>query len=233
MLLGWLQFRGPDHFVFWVLKYMSLLPWVNCMFQTAHCSSKFNGSFLFQVTGLGPTCYVQVAQMVTTPRSSLGQAGPGVPGPAKGSASNSNTAVIEHEATVGGDTDIYQDKPKLVQEPVKKRLFDPPSSASPPPSVPGAGVSTPPSPVTFREEESKRLSSETRRLLLCHQEHAMTLSELMEHFSAEGDPANPSAESLYQALMTHGGGSSSGDGPSGQNKFEVCINRKIHLLIVD
>ena len=52
--------------------------------------------------------------------------------------------------------------------------------------------------IPSEEKEFQRLSSETRRLLLCHQEHAMTLSELWQCFRDMEDPACPQ---LPQDLM--------------------------------
>ena len=59
----------------------------------------------------------------------------------------------------------------------------------------GAGEGT-----RLDEKEIQRLCSETHRLLLCHQEHAMTVSELASCFKAADDPAQPSPEELYLCL---------------------------------
>ena len=55
----------------------------------------------------------------------------------------------------------------------------------------------------LNEKESQRLASETQRLLLCHHEHAMTVSELVLSFTEAGDPARPSAEELHLCLHKH------------------------------
>lgn len=52
-------------------------------------------------------------------------------------------------------------------------------------------------------KDAERLSSETKRLLLGHSEHALTLSELVETFREAKDPAKPSAEMLYESLSKY------------------------------
>jgi len=51
-------------------------------------------------------------------------------------------------------------------------------------------------------DEGKRMVNETRRLLLLHQEHAMTLTELVDGFQAQEDPSNISVQTLYRYLST-------------------------------
>ena len=53
---------------------------------------------------------------------------------------------------------------------------------------------------TLSVKDAERLSSETKRLLLCHREHALTLSELVECFKEAQDPAAPTVEQLYDSL---------------------------------
>ena len=55
----------------------------------------------------------------------------------------------------------------------------------------------------FSDRESQRLASETQRLLQCHQEHAMTVSELVQSFEEAGDPALPRPEELSLCLHKH------------------------------
>lgn len=124
-------------------------------------------------------------------------------------ATKTVTKELDSAASKNTEIDIYQDMPKLVGVTVKSK---PPSDAAG--SSPSA--ERPPQ-VAIREEEAKRLCSETRRILLCHQEHAMTLTELAEHFCSVGDPTSPTAESLYAVLKKQ----SSGD--ASERKFEVCM----------
>ena len=64
-------------------------------------------------------------------------------------------------------------------------------------------------------KDAERLSSETKRLLLGHSEHALTLSELVESFRESRDPARPTAEMLYESLSKHNTRSAGGQ------RFEV------------
>ena len=74
----------------------------------------------------------------------------------------------------------------------------------------------------FDEKESRRLCSETQRLLLTHQEHAMTLAELVECFRAGEDPAAPSTEELYECLRAY---NTKVSGPTkGQKLFQVLFH---------
>lgn len=59
-------------------------------------------------------------------------------------------------------------------------------------------------------KDSDRLSSETRRMLLRHREHAQTLSELVECFEEARDPAHPTVNTLYESLRDK------------TDKFKVC-----------
>ena len=49
----------------------------------------------------------------------------------------------------------------------------------------------------FVEKVRLRLVSEMHRLLMCHSEHAMTLTELCEEFRKTDDPACPSEQDLH------------------------------------
>ncbi len=55
-------------------------------------------------------------------------------------------------------------------------------------------------PLSSPQQDSERLSSETKRILLRHREHAQTLSELVECFKETQDPACPTVNTLYQCL---------------------------------
>lgn len=123
-----------------------------------------------------------------------------------------NPSPSPHEHNVTGCGGDAEGMPTLVKETAKKKLFDQPLQTAKPPTT--SDTSPPAAPVELPEEAAKRLSSETRRLLLCHQEHAMTLTELVESFVAMGDPAKPNPELLYQILMRHGATNAGG-------KFEV------------
>lgn len=149
---------------------------------------------------MGPTCYVQAVQ------SPKGKGAPGSPQAVAVEATKPLTKAAPKgsqtsDTTNGGHSDV----PKLTNESVKKKLFDQPqhgdaptTSKVPHPPPPGACELEPG--LSVVGEEAKRLVSETRRLLLCHQEHAMTLTELVESFAAQGDPAHPTAETLYPVL---------------------------------
>lgn len=112
------------------------------------------------------------------------------------------------------DSDMYQDMPKLVGVVLKKRHASDSESVPPPSSGEGSPGAV------IREEEARRLCSETRRILLGHQEHAMTLTELAEHFCSEGDPATPTSDSLYGVLKKQSAGD--GGATAATEKFEVC-----------
>lgn len=79
------------------------------------------------------------------------------------------------------------------------------------------------------EREMKRLSSETHRLLLMCQEHAMTLAELVGCFQEAEDPATPTAQELYQSLKRFG---IKGGGSKPQNNFQVGINWSSSILYI-
>lgn len=104
------------------------------------------------------------------------------------------------------DSDIYQDMPKLIGVTTKKK-----------PQLDSGNNSECSPQGAIREEEARRLCSETRRILLCHPEHAMTLTELAEHFCSAGDPADPSSDSLYTVLKKQSTGDVS------EKKFEVSV----------
>ena len=71
-------------------------------------------------------------------------------------------------------------------------------------------------------KDAERLSSETKRLLLRHSEHALTLSELVESFRESRDPARPTAEMLYKSLSEYN------TRTAGGQRFEVR-NFVVHL----
>lgn len=172
---------------------------------------------------MGPTCYVQAVQ------SPKGKGAPGSPQAVAVDAKPLTKAAPKgsqmSDATNGGHSDV----PKLTNESVKKKLFDQPQHSDapttsskvphPPPPPPGACELEPG--LSVVGEEAKRLVSETRRLLLCHQEHAMTLTELVESFAAQGDPAHPTAETLYPVLEV-----------SKVDKFEVVFFNRTALVEV-
>ena len=158
---------------------------------------------------------MQLVLTATTPRGSLSKADPeGTPNQEKSAPTkNTSHSTHDHDITAGGDADVHGGIPNLVKETAKKKLFEEPPQSSGP-STSGTSPMSPP--VELPEEAAKRLSSETRRLLLCHPEHSMTLAELVESFVAMGDPAKPNPQLLYQALMRHGGTTG--------GKFVVCTN---------
>ena len=55
----------------------------------------------------------------------------------------------------------------------------------------------------LEDKDSQRLSSETHRLLQCHHEHAMTVSELVQSFKEAEDPLSPEPEVLHLCLHKH------------------------------
>ena len=55
-------------------------------------------------------------------------------------------------------------------------------------------------------KDAERLSSETKRLLLRQYKHSLTLDELVESFRETRDPAQPSAEMLYESLKRNNTG---------------------------
>ena len=75
----------------------------------------------------------------------------------------------------------------------------------------------------LEDRDSQRLASETHRLLQCHHEHAMTVSELVQSFKEAEDPISPGPEVLNLCLHKHNvkkGGSKS---PSIFQVMDVCI----------
>ena len=55
----------------------------------------------------------------------------------------------------------------------------------------------------LEDKDSQRLASETHRLLQCHHEHAMTVSELVQSFKEAEDPLSPEPEVLHLCLHKH------------------------------
>lgn len=195
------------------------------------------------MTGSGPLCYVQLVQSpkVDNPKPSTSKATPDIPPPSSSSSSPKSTKTLavapatepsDEKKKEGGD--IYQDMPELVTSPSKKKSQPDTktapvvktalsSKASPTTSSPGSG-SSPQGGVgggtgganVIRDDEARRLCSETRRILLGHQEHAMTLTELSEHFMSVGDPTSPSSQVLYRVLQKQTTGS--------EARFEVRVS---------
>ena len=170
-----------------------------------------------QLTGSGPTQYVQ---LVKHPDSQEQQQpkekAPTTQPTAKGGKQQ------EQESEV---------QPQMQVEQLQGQAPPPAAKKEEKPKVPEPSVAVPvqsPSKLVklakrqLDEKEAKRLSSETHRLLLCHQEHAMTLSELVECFRVGEDPASPSAEELYQCLKKN---NSKGGGGKGQNNFQVRVEQ--------
>lgn len=191
---------------------------------------------------MGPTCYVQMAKTTTEkpkPKSGMIDGGEGEKGKeAKeivgACGPNITTSSALHaggrlygEAGIagwgdrgrsdegrgegfvratgaGGDrTDIYMDMPELVED-ASVAKSDSGSTCS------SNGVES-----VAQEEEGKRLVNEVRRILLLHPEHAMTLTELLEAFVRQEDPATPTVQSLYRHLETMDGAT---------KKFEVITS---------
>ena len=72
------------------------------------------------------------------------------------------------------------------------------------------------------DKESQRLASETQRLLQCHHEHAMTVSELVQSFKEAEDPASPQPEELNLCLHKH---NVRRGGPQAPRIFQVqCVS---------
>ncbi len=207
----------------------------------------FNVTFIFeldppsppQITGAGsPVCYVQVAlssKVVTPPppsrakSSKVSNEASSASSPARAKSGPAKAQEDGEGMEVAGVPSEQSARKKLFDEPSVSRTSassyspPPPLSKTPPPSTSGATAAmvqrSPPG--SSEEEEERRLCSETRRMLLCHQEHAMTLTELVECFTKEGDPASPTSELLYKVLKKATG--IEGEKNPSQKKFEVCF----------
>lgn len=96
--------------------------------------------------------------------------------------------------------------------------------AMPPLEQPAVQQATQPGlqPSELSEAEAKRLCSESNRMLLVHPEHAMTLAELLDCFKSSEDPANPTADQLYRALVVNNKKPGSG-GKNPAKLFQVCV----------
>ena len=92
----------------------------------------------------------------------------------------------------------------------------PPPTTSPPTSPPPLLTSSPTaSPVRsppkdeyvslLVESTCLRLCSEVHRILLCHPEHSMTLTELCEEFGKNFDPANPKPADILYCIKKYNG----------------------------
>ncbi len=86
------------------------------------------------------------------------------------------------------EMDLYKDMPELVNDVGVADSSDTESTCSSSNSWLDDG------------DDAKRMINETRRLLLAHQEHAMTLAELVEDFGLQEDPSNISVQGLFQYL---------------------------------
>ena len=123
--------------------------------------------------------------------------------PRKGVSSEVPTTAL---TTVTQPAVVTQAPPSLTTHQTTPAL--PPVTAQQPnstehPPVSTTSVSPPVAQLEDSEKESKRLFSETRRLLQLHCEHAMTLAELVERFKENAEPSQPSMEKLYQVLTKH------------------------------
>lgn len=166
---------------------------------------------------MGPTCYVQIAQSPEASTSKLPSAKtiPELPASLRTIKATTLNELPKARAD-DNENDIYQDMPKLISEPMRKKSLDRPSSSPGKLKLPASDTA-----IALHEDEAKRLCSETRRMLLSHQEHAMTLTELVECFVGKGDPTNPTVESLYQTLKNSTTTSVTGGDAAAQKKFEV------------
>lgn len=203
-----------------------------------------------QVSGMGPTCYVHLAETTKTPKKSKSKSSmtevdrgrkEGI-GERKNVEDNNITAataqptgihfhegasiagwgdvgvvgtVGQVDGTTGGagtglssdEASIYMDMPELVEDLAVAKNDDCESTCS----TSSSGIDS-----AAQEDEGKRLMNETRRLLLMHQEHAMTLTELLESFQHQEEPTNLTVQSLYKRLEVLDGDSN--------KKFQVqCV----------
>jgi len=176
-----------------------------------------------QLSGSGPTQYVQLVQQPDAPEQPK---------------ENSPTMQPRGKDTREQEQDVVkpevQNQTQVEQMQVPSNCVSPPAvkkeeqqlskpaepSAPVPVKSPSKAVKQAQPAMKLDEKEAKRLSSETHRLLLCHQEHAMTLSELVECFRVGEDPASPSAEQLLLSLKNY---NSKGGGNKGQNNFQVGV----------
>ena len=169
-----------------------------------------------QLTGSGPTQYVQQVKPPDAQEQQPKEKTPTTQPTAKGGKQQ------EQESEVQPQTQVEQlqgqPSPPAAKKGEKSKVAEP--SAVPAESPSKLVKQAKPQ---LDEKEAKRLSSETHRLLLCHQEHAMTLSELVECFRIGEDPASPSAEELYQCLKKNN--SKGGGGGKGQNNFQVRVEQ--------
>ena len=123
---------------------------------------------------------------------------------------------------------------QTAQQLLKQQPSPPPPPRPPPPPAPAAAVAAAASTSSsdslgllshVSDADSNRVFSETNRLLLCHHEHAMTLSELFERFQAqEEDALVLSVELLHLCLEKHnakGTSMTAGRGARGPKKLQV------------
>ena len=169
-----------------------------------------------QLTGSGPTQYVQLVKHPDAQEQQPKEKAPTTQPTAKGGNQQ------EQESEVQPQTQVEelqgQAPPPAAKKEEKPKVPEPAAAAVESPSKLVKQAKR-----QLDEKEAKRLSSETHRLLLCHQEHAMTLSELVECFRVGEDPASPSAEELYQCLKKN---NSKGGGGKGQNNFQVRVEQR-------
>ena len=208
-------------FVFWVLDTFFFVYPAMTLIQTCiiyHCIPPI------QLTGSGPTQYVQLVKHPDAQEQPPKEKTPTTQPTAKGEKQQ------EQESKVQPQTQVEQLQGQAPPPPAAKKEEKP---KVPEPSA-AVSVQSPSKQVKqakrqLDEKEAKRLSSETHRLLLCHQEHAMTLSELVECFRVGRDPASPLAEELYQCLKKN---NSKGGGGKGQNNFQVRVNSEDLMILL-
>lgn len=191
---------------------------------------------LLQLSGAGPTQYVQLVQQSEAAgqdqRQKKGESEPQAQA-AVGPGEQSSTTPAEAgsglptldpaslERTQSPQLKAKKTKAKTKDSPVKRSG----SSAS----VDHIQQSQPE--LRFDEKERHRLCTETHRLLLFHREHAMTLAELVEYFRAGEDPAAPSTDELYECLKTD---NTKTKGPTkGQKMFQARVHAYINGIPSD
>ena len=194
------------------------------------CVMSLGMYFPLQLSGSGPTQYVQLEQQPNAQEQPK-ENSPTMQSRAKDREELKQDVVkpdVQHQTQVE-QTHV---PPKCVPVPaVKNEEQELPKaaerSASVPVKSPSKSVKQAQPATQLDEKEAKRLCSETHRLLLCHKEHAMTLSELVECFRVGEDPASPSAEQLYLCLKNY---NSKGGGKNFQVRvLLVCTRNLLHV----
>ena len=108
----------------------------------------------------------------------------------------------------GATSSMYEQMPALVTVSPSKAKDKPKPRKTNSPTFPSGPALT--------VKDAERLSSETKRILLCNHEHALTLSELVDCFREAQDPATPTVDQLYNSLTTF-------NVKGGAQKFQVCL----------